>query len=62
MSNKLIVVVGCGVIGLSTAISLLDSGYNNVVIIAELSPDDPKNIRYTSQWAGGKAQFHPNLY
>lgn len=57
MSNELIVVVGCGVIGLSTAISLLDSGYKNVIIVAELSPDDSKNIKYTSQWAGGKSNY-----
>lgn len=52
MSDKLITVIGAGVVGLSTAIALLDSGFTNVIIVSELDPLSPKSIRYTSQWAG----------
>lgn len=38
-------------VGLSTALELQERGYQ-VTIVAELSPEDPKSIRYTSQWAG----------
>jgi len=52
MSNNLhVVVIGAGVIGLSTAIKLQDLGYR-VTILAECIPGDPKSIRYTSCWAG----------
>ncbi|KAJ7098327.1 FAD dependent oxidoreductase [Mycena epipterygia] len=44
-------VVGAGVIGLSTAIRALEAGYN-VTLFAEIFPSDPKNIKYTSFWAG----------
>lgn len=46
-------VVGAGVIGLTVALTIQETIKNaEVTIIAELTPEDPKNIRYTSQWAG----------
>ncbi|KAI9460822.1 hypothetical protein HD554DRAFT_2206826 [Boletus coccyginus] len=54
MSNarKEIVIVGAGVVGLSTAIRVQETGKYNVAIIAETFPTDPRTIRYTSHWAG----------
>ncbi|KAI5117886.1 hypothetical protein M0805_002277 [Coniferiporia weirii] len=46
-----IVVLGAGVVGLSTALKIREKGYS-VTIVAEHFPDDPKTIRYTSPWAG----------
>lgn len=46
-----ITIIGAGVIGLTTAVKLQDSGYT-VTLVAETLPTDPKNIRYTSPWAG----------
>ncbi|EJC98787.1 D-aspartate oxidase [Fomitiporia mediterranea MF3/22] len=46
-----VVVLGAGVIGLSTAIRILEKG-DPVTIVAEVFPDDAKSIRYTSWWAG----------
>jgi len=43
--------LGAGVVGLTTAIKLLDEGYN-VVVIAQLFPGDARDIRYTSNFAG----------
>ncbi|KAK4058755.1 carboxypeptidase Y-deficient [Microbotryomycetes sp. JL221] len=45
------VIVGAGVVGLSTALQLQNRGYE-VTIIAEHMPGDPKTIKYTSPWAG----------
>ena len=39
-----------GVIGLTTALRILEKGYQ-VEIIAEVIPTDPKSIKYTSHWA-----------
>ena len=39
-----------GVIGLTTALRILEKGYQ-VEIIAEVIPTDPKTIKYTSHWA-----------
>ncbi|KAH8817600.1 D-amino-acid oxidase [Flagelloscypha sp. PMI_526] len=50
--NKVVVVLGAGVVGLTTAIQLQETGRYNVTIIAETLPTDPKTITYTSQWAG----------
>jgi len=49
-ANHHIIVIGAGVIGLSTAIQLQERGYR-VTILAECIPGDPKSIRYTSPWA-----------
>ena len=40
-----------GVVGLTTAIKILEEGGHNVTIIADAFPFDPKTIRYTSLWA-----------
>lgn len=47
-----IVVLGAGVIGLTTALTIQSTGKYDVVVAAEILPSDPKSIRYTSQWAG----------
>ena len=40
-----------GVIGLTTALKIQETGRYNVTIVAEILPSDPKNIKYASQWA-----------
>ncbi|KAF8804606.1 D-aspartate oxidase [Phlegmacium glaucopus] len=50
--KKQIIVLGAGVIGLTTALRILERGCYQVEIIAEVIPTDPKNIKYTSHWAG----------
>ncbi|KAJ7696778.1 D-amino-acid oxidase [Mycena rosella] len=47
LDPKQLVVLGAGNVGLTTA----RGGYH-VNIVAEILPSDPKNIKYTSQWAG----------
>jgi len=49
-TGKLIVVLGAGVVGLSTSLKILDEGHD-VTIVSEILPSDPKSIRYTSHWA-----------
>ncbi|KAK2734847.1 hypothetical protein FQN55_002492 [Onygenales sp. PD_40] len=51
-----IVVIGAGVIGLQTALFLLEAGYK-VTIIAEHFPGDLDAL-YTSPWAGGQWRSH----
>ncbi|KAG7446865.1 D-aspartate oxidase [Guyanagaster necrorhizus] len=51
-SKKVIIVIGAGVIGLTTALRIQETGKYHVTIIAETLPSDPLTIRYTSQWAG----------
>ncbi|KAH7332845.1 D-aspartate oxidase [Rhizoctonia solani] len=46
-----VVVIGAGVIGLSTAIRIQELGHT-VTIIAECLPGDKKSIDFTSPWAG----------
>ncbi|GAA6051151.1 hypothetical protein JCM3770_002564 [Rhodotorula araucariae] len=46
-----IVVLGAGVVGLSTAIRLLEAGYSVHVIARDL-PGDDKTVAFTSPWAG----------
>ncbi|KAJ8509395.1 hypothetical protein ONZ45_g8437 [Pleurotus djamor] len=50
--TKRIVVIGAGVIGLTTALKLQELGGYEVIIIAETFPTDPKTVKYTSHWAG----------
>ncbi|KAH9036564.1 nucleotide-binding domain-containing protein [Lactarius hengduanensis] len=50
--NKNVVVIGAGVIGLSTAIKVQERGDYFVTILAETFPTDSKCIKYTSHWAG----------
>ncbi|KAF5340298.1 hypothetical protein D9611_007863 [Ephemerocybe angulata] len=47
-----VVVLGAGVVGLTTALRIQTEGKYDVAIVAETLPTDPKSIRYTSQWAG----------
>jgi glycine/D-amino acid oxidase-like deaminating enzyme len=54
--NKTIVVIGAGVTGLQTSISLLRAGFR-VFIIAKHLPGD-ESIEYTSPWAGGHWRSH----
>jgi D-amino-acid oxidase len=41
-----------GVVGLTAALKFQEQGGYQVTIVAETLPSDPKNIRYTSPWAG----------
>ena len=41
-----------GVVGLSTAIRIQETGRYKVTVVAEVLPTDAKTIKYTSQWAG----------
>ena len=41
-----------GVVGLTAALKIQEQGGYQVTIVAETLPSDPKNIRYTSPWAG----------
>ncbi|EIN08914.1 D-amino-acid oxidase [Punctularia strigosozonata HHB-11173 SS5] len=52
IEKKQIVVLGAGVVGLTTALKIQEKGEYNVTIVAETLPSDPKTIRYTSHWAG----------
>ncbi|KAK4053017.1 hypothetical protein OIV83_001751 [Microbotryomycetes sp. JL201] len=45
------IVIGAGVVGLSTAITLQERGWK-VDIVAKHMPNDPKTTEYTSPWAG----------
>ncbi|KAJ7211966.1 hypothetical protein C8J57DRAFT_1256513 [Mycena rebaudengoi] len=51
MKQQSVFVVGAGVVGLSTAIRVLEAGYD-VTLFAEVFPTDPKTVKYTSFWAG----------
>ncbi|KAJ2915167.1 hypothetical protein MD484_g5249, partial [Candolleomyces efflorescens] len=52
-TKQQIIVLGAGVIGLTTALKIQSElGKRlDVVLIGEILPTDPKNIKYTSQWA-----------
>lgn len=50
--RKEIVVLGAGVIGLTTAVVLQEKGDYRVTIIADVFPGDERSSRYTSCWAG----------
>ncbi|KAJ6611007.1 D-amino-acid oxidase [Mycena sp. CBHHK59/15] len=49
---KQVVILGAGVVGLTTAVLIQEKGGYQVTIIAEILPSDPKTIKYTSHWAG----------
>ncbi|KAI0777177.1 D-amino-acid oxidase [Trametes elegans] len=55
---KNVVVIGAGVVGLTTALTIQEKGGYKVTIIAETFPTDPKNIKYTSIWAGAHHVSH----
>ncbi|KAH9053180.1 nucleotide-binding domain-containing protein [Lactarius vividus] len=52
INGKNVVVIGAGVIGLSTAITVQERGDYSITILAETLPTDSKCIKYTSHWAG----------
>ncbi|KAI6158189.1 hypothetical protein BKA82DRAFT_996629 [Pisolithus tinctorius] len=51
-ATKDVVVIGAGVVGLSTAIRIQEEGGYRATVVAETFPTDPKTIRYASHWAG----------
>lgn len=55
-----IIVLGAGVIGLQTALSLIETNLYNITIIAEHFPSSSSSssIEYTSPWAGGHWRSH----
>ncbi|KAH7926242.1 nucleotide-binding domain-containing protein [Leucogyrophana mollusca] len=55
---KEIIVIGAGVVGLTTALRIQEKGGYRVTIVAETFPTDPKSIRYTSHWAGAHHVSH----
>ncbi|OBZ77747.1 D-amino-acid oxidase [Grifola frondosa] len=57
-SPKNVVVIGAGVVGLTTAVKIQEKGGYNVTIVAETLPSDPKSIKYTSIWAGAHHVSH----
>ncbi|KAJ7484624.1 D-amino-acid oxidase [Mycena latifolia] len=52
LDPKQVIVVGAGVVGLTTAVRIQEKGGYQVTIVAEVLPSDPKTIKYTSHWAG----------
>ncbi|KAG8907549.1 hypothetical protein FRB99_003707 [Tulasnella sp. 403] len=58
--NIHVVVIGAGVIGLTTAIRTLEAGFR-VSIVAEHFPGDVKSIYYTSPWAGAHHVSHAEV-
>lgn len=53
-----VVIVGAGVIGLSSALALVETSNVKVIIVAEHTPESmPYSAEYTSPWAG--AHFRP---
>ncbi|KAF9566532.1 D-aspartate oxidase [Agrocybe pediades] len=59
LRKKEIVVLGAGVIGLTTAYKLQLQDAYKVTIVSEIIPSDPKSIKYTSRWAGGHHVYNP---
>ncbi|KAG0707888.1 hypothetical protein DFH29DRAFT_994525 [Suillus ampliporus] len=57
---KEIIVLGAGVVGLTTALKIQAHGAYRVTIVAETFPTDPKSSKYTSHWAG--AQHVSDVY
>ncbi|EMD34685.1 hypothetical protein CERSUDRAFT_116873 [Gelatoporia subvermispora B] len=57
-TKKNIVVIGAGVVGLTTAVKVQEQGDYAVTIVAEIFPSDPKSVRYTSLWAGAHHVSH----
>ncbi|KAF9057156.1 D-aspartate oxidase [Panaeolus papilionaceus] len=57
--KKQIVVLGAGVVGLTTALKIQLQGPYSVSIVADIIPSDPKSIRYTSRWAGAHHVYNP---
>ncbi|KAG2058173.1 nucleotide-binding domain-containing protein [Suillus hirtellus] len=55
---KEIIVIGAGVVGLTTALKIQEQGTYRVTIVAETFPTDPRSSRYTSHWAGAHHVSH----
>ncbi|KAL1741838.1 hypothetical protein HDZ31DRAFT_84570 [Schizophyllum fasciatum] len=51
-NRKSVVVIGAGVVGLTTAVSVQEQGDYDVTVLADVFPSDPKSVNYTSHWAG----------
>ncbi|KAG5643697.1 hypothetical protein DXG03_009746 [Asterophora parasitica] len=49
--RKNVVVLGAGVVGLTTAVKIQELGGFNVSIVADVLPTDEKTTKYTSFWA-----------
>lgn len=60
MTDNNIIVVGAGVIGLTSALKLSESGYK-VTIVASHFPSDGLSPKYTSNWAGAHYRPFPSL-
>jgi len=59
-TRKKVIVLGAGVVGLTTALKIQEAGGNyDVTLISEVLPSDPKNIKYTSHWAGAHHVLNP---
>jgi len=63
VKKKKVIVLGAGVIGLTTALRIQVQGDYMVTVVSEIIPSDPSSIRYTSRWAGAhhvynEAKFH----
>ncbi|KAF8906782.1 D-amino-acid oxidase [Gymnopilus junonius] len=59
LAKKEIVVLGAGVVGLTTALKLQRQENYQVTVVSELIPSDPKSIKYTSPWAGAHHVYNP---
>ncbi|KAK7055611.1 D-amino-acid oxidase [Favolaschia claudopus] len=59
--KKQIVVIGAGVIGLTTAIKLQEKGEYEVTIVAEIWPNDFPHPHYTSHWPHDARQQSKNF-
>ncbi|KAH9887230.1 hypothetical protein C8Q73DRAFT_713292 [Cubamyces lactineus] len=57
-ATKNIVVIGAGVVGLTTALKIQEKGGYRVTIVADTFPTDAKTIKYTSLWAGAHHVSH----
>ncbi|KZV76583.1 D-amino-acid oxidase [Peniophora sp. CONT] len=66
-TEKVVVVLGAGVIGLTAALAIQEKGGFQVTIVADTLPTDAKSVSYTSHWAGAHhvmnlgSDFHHKL-
>jgi len=49
MKNKKALVLGCGVIGLTPGIRLLENGFEVEIVVARIPPDTTSNVA-TAYW------------
>ncbi|KAF5383266.1 hypothetical protein D9615_005065 [Tricholomella constricta] len=50
--RKNVIVLGAGVVGLTTALKIQEQRGYNVSLLADVLPSDEKSTKYTSHWAG----------